>query len=130
MAVAAERVRQRWRYRATTVDTFDEDAATARGVATSYGGNLAPAKHYHFSSPAAASLYSKLTDLEDGALRIAALVQMRAPAARVLGGDVWGSGRSSMRKAGSPITCSFTMARIIPRSVMRSGSIQSRAAAS
>jgi CubicO group peptidase (beta-lactamase class C family) len=96
--------------------TFDEDAAMARGVATSYGGNLAPATHYHFSSPAAASLYSNLNDLarfvmahlpgEDGALpgrRVLpteTLVQMRAPAAWVLGGDAWGLGTQLYGKSG------------------------------
>jgi CubicO group peptidase (beta-lactamase class C family) len=96
--------------------TFDEDAAMARGVATSYGGNLAPAAHYHFSSAAAASLYSDLTDIarfvmahlpsEDGALpgrRVLppeTLVYMRAPAARILGGDAWGLGPQLYAKSG------------------------------
>jgi CubicO group peptidase (beta-lactamase class C family) len=35
--------------------TFDEDAAMARGVATSYAGS-SPAGHYRFSAPGAASL--------------------------------------------------------------------------
>jgi CubicO group peptidase (beta-lactamase class C family) len=100
-----------------TRSTFDEDAAMARGVATSYGERLAPATHYHFSSPAAASLYSDLMDLtrfamahlpgEDGAppgrgvLPPETLVEMRAPAARVLGVDIWGLGTMLVVKSGA-----------------------------
>jgi CubicO group peptidase (beta-lactamase class C family) len=87
--------------------TFDEDLATARAIATSYSGP-SPAMHFHLSAPGAASLYSDLTDLarfvmvhlpaEDGAppdrrvLPPEALVEMRAPTARMLGADIWGLG--------------------------------------
>jgi CubicO group peptidase (beta-lactamase class C family) len=87
--------------------TFDEDLAMARGIAMSYAG-AAPALHYHFSAPGAASLYSNVTDLarfvmahlpgEDGGppgrgvLPPGTLVEMRAPMARMLGADIWGLG--------------------------------------
>ena len=100
-----------------TRSTFDEDAAMARGVATSYGEALVPATHYHFSSPAAAALYSDLTDLarfalahlpgEDGAapgrrvLSPQTVAAMRAPAARLFGRDIWGLGTTLFAKSGA-----------------------------
>jgi CubicO group peptidase (beta-lactamase class C family) len=97
-----------------TRTTFDEDAAMTRGVATSYTESLAPAAHYHFSAPAAASLYSDLTDLtrfvmahmrgDDGSppgrgvLPPETLVEMRVPTARLYGVDVWGLGTQLFAK--------------------------------
>src|SRR5262249_18801232 len=96
--------------------TFDENLAVARGIALSYAG-LAPAIHYHFSVPAAASLYSDLTDLTRfamahlpgkdgehpgrGVLPPEVLVEMRAPAAQVWGVDVWGLGTELYAKSGT-----------------------------
>ena len=96
--------------------TFDEDLAMARGIATSYEGS-APAIHYHFSAPGAASLYSDVTDLarfvmahfpsEDGALPgrgvlpPESLVEMRAPAARMLGAEIWGLGMQLYGRSGT-----------------------------
>jgi CubicO group peptidase (beta-lactamase class C family) len=96
-----------------TRSTFDEDTAMARGVATSYEAALVPATHYHFSSPAAASLYSNLTDLarfalahlpgEDGAppgrgvLPPQTVAGMRAPAAS----DIWGLGTALFARSGA-----------------------------
>jgi CubicO group peptidase (beta-lactamase class C family) len=100
-----------------TQSTYDEDAAMARGIAVSYAQSLAPAIHYHFSAPAASSLYSDLTDLarfvmahlpgEDGAppgrgvLPPEMLVEMRVPAARMLGADIWGLGTQLYGKSGA-----------------------------
>lgn len=100
-----------------TRSTFDEDAALARGVATSWTPLLSPATHYHFTALAAASLYSDLTDLtrfalahlpgKDGAppgrgvLPPETLIEMRAPAARVLGVGIWGLGTMLFAKRGS-----------------------------
>jgi CubicO group peptidase (beta-lactamase class C family) len=100
-----------------TRSTFDEDAAMARGVATSYSEALVPATHYHFSSPAAAALYSDLTDLarfalahlpdEDGAapgrsvLSPQTVAAMRAPAAQLFGRDSWGLGTMLFAKSGA-----------------------------
>jgi CubicO group peptidase (beta-lactamase class C family) len=99
-----------------TRSTFDEDVAMARGIATSYTQLLMPATHYHFTAPAAASLYSNLTDLtrfamahlpgEEGAppgrgvLPPETLVEMREAAAWVLGGDIWGLGTQLYAKSG------------------------------
>jgi CubicO group peptidase (beta-lactamase class C family) len=100
-----------------TSSTFDEDAAMARGVATSYGEHLVPATHYHFASPAAASLYSNLTDMARfvvahlpnegdvppgrGVLPPETLVDMRAPTARMFGADIWGLGTMLYAKSGT-----------------------------
>jgi CubicO group peptidase (beta-lactamase class C family) len=100
-----------------TSSTFDEDAAMAHGIAISYAEHLVPATHYHFASPAAASLYSNLNDMarfvtahlpgEDdqppgrGVLPPETLVDMRAPTARMLGVDVWGLGTMLFAKSGS-----------------------------
>src|SRR5262245_21688269 len=89
----------------------------ARGIAVSYARSLAPAIHHHFSAPAAASLYSDLNDLtrfvmahlpgEDGAppgrgvLPPEMLVEMRAPAARMLGAAVWGLGTQLYGRSGA-----------------------------
>jgi len=99
-----------------TRSTFDEDAAMARGAATSYRDALVPATHYHFSSPAAAALYSDLTGLarfalahlpgEDGAapgrsvLSPQTVAAMRAPAAQLFGRDIWGLGTMLFAKSG------------------------------
>ena len=99
-----------------TSSTFDEDAAMTRGVATSYGEHLVPAAHYHFASPAAASLYSDLTDMARfvmahlpdeggvppgrGVLPPETLVDMRAPTARTFGADIWGLGTMLYAKSG------------------------------
>jgi CubicO group peptidase (beta-lactamase class C family) len=96
--------------------TFDEDLAMTRGIAMSYAGS-SPAMHYHLSAPGAASLYSNVTDLarfvmahlpgEDGAppgrgvLLPAALVEMRAPTARILGVDIWGLGTMLFVESGA-----------------------------
>lgn len=96
--------------------TFDEDLAMARGIARSYAGS-APAMHYHFSAPGAASLYSDLADLtrfvmahlpgEDGAppgrgvLPPETLVEMLAPPARMLGADIWGLGAQLYVRSGA-----------------------------
>jgi CubicO group peptidase (beta-lactamase class C family) len=104
-----------------THSTFDEDAAMARGVATSYSALLKPAKHYHFSVPAAASLYSDLSDLarfaiahlpgEDGAppgrgvLSPETVAAMRAPTAQLgRGRDIWGLGTMLYAKSGASET--------------------------
>jgi CubicO group peptidase (beta-lactamase class C family) len=100
-----------------TRSTFDEDTAMARGIATSYTALLTSAKHYHFSASAPASLYADVTDLtrfvmahlpgEDsappgrGVLQPETLVEMRAPAARVLGFDIWGLGTMLIAKSGT-----------------------------
>jgi CubicO group peptidase (beta-lactamase class C family) len=97
-----------------TRSTFDEDAALARGVATSYDAALVPATHYHFSSPA---LYSNLTDLarfalahlpgEDGAppgrgvLPPQTVAAMRAPAAQLFMRDIWGLGTMLFARSGA-----------------------------
>jgi CubicO group peptidase (beta-lactamase class C family) len=90
-----------------TRTTFDEDEALEHGIATSHvPGSLARGTHYHFAALAAAALYSDLTDIgrfaiahlpgEEGAppgrgvLPPETLVEMREPAARMLGGDIWG----------------------------------------
>jgi CubicO group peptidase (beta-lactamase class C family) len=96
--------------------TFDEDLAMARGIARSYAGS-APAMHYHFSAPGAASLYSDLADLtrfvmahlpgEDGVppgrgeLPPETLVEMRAPTAWLLGADFWGLGAQLYVESGA-----------------------------
>jgi CubicO group peptidase (beta-lactamase class C family) len=95
--------------------TFDEDLAMSRGIATSYAG-ATPAMHYHFSAPGAASLYSDVTDLARfvmahfpgqndappgrGVLPPDLLVEMRAPAARMLGADIWGLGMQLYGRSG------------------------------
>ena len=97
--------------------TFDEASAMAHGVATSYAEARMPATHYHFSAPAAAALYSDLTDIarfavahlpgDDGAppgrgvLPPDALVEMRAPAAWVLGREIWGLGTMLFARRGA-----------------------------
>lgn len=97
--------------------TFNEDAAMARGIATSYTARLAPATHYHFAAPAAAALYSNLTDLArfatahlpggDGAppgrgvLPPETVIEMRAPVARMFGVDIWGLGTQLYAKSGA-----------------------------
>jgi CubicO group peptidase (beta-lactamase class C family) len=88
--------------------TFDEDAAAARGIATSYSFDRQPSEHYRFTARAAAALYSDLDDLcrfalahvpgDDGAppgrgvLKPATLIEMRTPQARLFGRDLWGLG--------------------------------------
>jgi len=95
--------------------TFDEDLALARGIATSYVGPTR-AMHYRFSAPGAASLYSDVTDLarfvmahfpgEDGerpgrgVLPPELLIEMRAPAAWMVGADIWGLGTQLYGKSG------------------------------
>jgi CubicO group peptidase (beta-lactamase class C family) len=96
--------------------TFDEDAAMARGVAASYTTLLVPAPHYHFSAPAAASLYLGLADLarfaiahlpgEDGAppgrgvLLPETVAAMRAPTAQLGRRDIWGLGTILYARSG------------------------------
>ena len=95
--------------------TYDEDAAVARGIATSYWGHQ-PVPHYRFASPAAASLYSNLADMarfvvahlpgDDGAppgrgvLAPETVAAMRAPAAQWQGRTFWGLGTILFAKSG------------------------------
>jgi len=97
--------------------TFDEDVATVRGIATSYGFDLKPATHYRFTALAAASLYSDIDDLtrfvlahlpgDDGAppgrgvLHPETLVTMRTPQAHVYGRDLWGLGTMLLTARGA-----------------------------
>jgi len=97
--------------------TFDEDVATARGIATSYGPDLQPATHYRFTALAAASMYSDLDDMarfalahlpgDDGApagrgiLSPATLEAMRTPEAHIFGRDLWGLGTMLFAASGA-----------------------------
>jgi CubicO group peptidase (beta-lactamase class C family) len=105
--------------------TFDEDLAMARGIARSYAGS-APAMHYHFSAPGAASLYSDLADLTrfvmahlPGETASAGARRSRQDAGRdaradgVAGRRFLGLGAQLYVESGASTMCSVTMARTI-----------------